>query len=118
MDWIPSGSLKGPQGDPGPQGPQGVQGQPGADGAQLEASKQWAKALMQEAGVPTAGYWPATSREQALAQVGERQEALEVLTRAGAQEISQGSFWLALGARREDRSGHGPHTGVPRRGRR
>ena len=29
---------------------------PGADGAQLEASKQWAKALMQEANVPTAGY--------------------------------------------------------------
>ena len=40
---------------------------PGADGAQLEASKQWAKALMVEAGVPTAGYWPANSREQALA---------------------------------------------------
>ncbi|MEY4430488.1 MAG: phosphoribosylamine--glycine ligase [Cyanobacteriota bacterium] len=39
---------------------------PGADGAQLEASKQWAKALMVEAGVPTAGYWPANSREQAL----------------------------------------------------
>ena len=34
MAWIPSGSLKGPHGDPGPQGPQGVQGQPGADGAQ------------------------------------------------------------------------------------
>ena len=34
MAWIPSGSLKGPQGDLGPQGPQGVQGQPGADGAQ------------------------------------------------------------------------------------
>ncbi|MFM8674514.1 MAG: phosphoribosylamine--glycine ligase [Vulcanococcus sp.] len=40
---------------------------PGADGAQLEASKQWAKALMVEAGVPTAGHWPANSREQALA---------------------------------------------------
>jgi phosphoribosylamine--glycine ligase len=40
---------------------------PGADGARLEASKQWAKALMQEAGVPTAGYWPAGSREEALA---------------------------------------------------
>ena len=36
---------------------------------------------------------------EALAQVGERQEALEVLTRAGAQDVSQGSFWLALGAR-------------------
>ena len=40
---------------------------PGADGAQLEASKRWAKALMQEAGVPTAGYWWADSEEQALA---------------------------------------------------
>jgi phosphoribosylamine--glycine ligase len=40
---------------------------PGADGARLEASKHWAKALMQEAGVPTAGYWRAESREQALA---------------------------------------------------
>lgn len=40
---------------------------PGADGAQLEASKQWAKALMLEAGVPTAGYWAASSREEALA---------------------------------------------------
>ncbi|MBD2423513.1 phosphoribosylamine--glycine ligase [Cyanobium sp. FACHB-13342] len=40
---------------------------PGADGAQLEASKQWAKALMVEAGIPTAGFWPASSREQALA---------------------------------------------------
>lgn len=40
---------------------------PGADGARLEASKRWAKALMQEAGVPTAGYWWAGSEEQALA---------------------------------------------------
>ena len=40
---------------------------PGADGAQLEASKQWAKALMQEAGVPTAGHWPASSEAEALA---------------------------------------------------
>jgi phosphoribosylamine--glycine ligase len=39
---------------------------PGADGAQLEASKQWAKALMVEAGVPTAGYWAASSLEEAL----------------------------------------------------
>lgn len=46
---------------------------PGADGAQLEASKHWAKALMQEAGVPTAGYWWAGSEEEALA----------VLSRAG-----------------------------------
>ena len=40
---------------------------PGADGAQLEASKQWAKALMVEAAIPTAGYWPAEDRDQALA---------------------------------------------------
>ena len=40
---------------------------PGADGAQLEASKQWAKALMVEAAIPTAGYWPASNREEALA---------------------------------------------------
>ena len=40
---------------------------PGADGAQLEASKHWAKALMQSAGVPTAGYWPASSETEALA---------------------------------------------------
>ena len=39
---------------------------PGADGARLEASKQWAKELMQEACIPTAGYWAANSREQAL----------------------------------------------------
>jgi len=51
---------------------------PGADGAQLEASKQWAKALMQEAGVPTAGYWPATSREQALAVLEEQGRPLVV----------------------------------------
>jgi len=47
---------------------------PGADGAQLEASKQWAKALMVEAGIPTAGYWSASSREEAL-------ELLEQLNR-------------------------------------
>jgi phosphoribosylamine--glycine ligase len=40
---------------------------PGADGAQLEASKQWAKALMVEAGVPTARHWPADNLDTALA---------------------------------------------------
>ncbi|MFN9931925.1 MAG: phosphoribosylamine--glycine ligase [Cyanobacteriota bacterium] len=40
---------------------------PGADGARLEASKQWAKTLMHEAGIPTADFWPATTMEQALA---------------------------------------------------
>ena len=42
---------------------------PGADGARLEASKQWAKALMQEAGVPTAAHWAPTSLAEALAVV-------------------------------------------------
>ncbi len=51
---------------------------PGADGAQLEASKQWAKALMVEAGIPTAGYWHATSREQALAVLNQQQTPLVV----------------------------------------
>jgi phosphoribosylamine--glycine ligase len=40
---------------------------PGAAGARLEASKQWAKALMVEAGVPTAGHWPADRLDDALA---------------------------------------------------
>ncbi|MEB3199134.1 MAG: phosphoribosylamine--glycine ligase [Synechococcaceae cyanobacterium] len=40
---------------------------PGADGARLEASKQWAKQLMGEAGVPTAGHWVADSLDEALA---------------------------------------------------
>ncbi len=39
---------------------------PGADGAQLEASKNWAKELMEEASIPTAHYWKATSEEDAL----------------------------------------------------
>jgi phosphoribosylamine---glycine ligase len=39
---------------------------PGADGAQLEASKRWAKTLMQEAGVPTSGFWAASSEAEAL----------------------------------------------------
>jgi phosphoribosylamine--glycine ligase len=51
---------------------------PGADGAQLEASKQWAKALMQEAGVPTAAYWPADRLEDALAVLGQQNRPLVV----------------------------------------
>jgi phosphoribosylamine--glycine ligase len=39
---------------------------PGADGAQREASKRWAKTLMQDAGVPTSGFWAASSEAQAL----------------------------------------------------
>jgi len=39
---------------------------PGKDGAQLEASKDWAKALMIENNIPTAKYWSAGSKEEAL----------------------------------------------------
>ncbi|MEO1001773.1 MAG: phosphoribosylamine--glycine ligase [Cyanobacteria bacterium J06638_7] len=39
---------------------------PGADGARLEASKHWAKTLMREAGVATAGHWWASSEDEAL----------------------------------------------------
>ena len=40
---------------------------PGAEGAQLEASKAWAKQLMQDAGVPTARHWAVSSEAEALA---------------------------------------------------
>ena len=40
---------------------------PGADGAQLEASKAWAKQLMQDAGIPTARHWAVSSEADALA---------------------------------------------------
>jgi phosphoribosylamine--glycine ligase len=40
---------------------------PGREGALLEASKGWAKQLMREAGVPTAGYWQAGDEVTALA---------------------------------------------------
>ena len=39
---------------------------PGKDGAQLEASKDWSKALMIENNIPTAKYWSAKSKEEAL----------------------------------------------------
>ncbi|HCX53420.1 MAG TPA: phosphoribosylamine--glycine ligase [Synechococcus sp. UBA9887] len=40
---------------------------PDAAGAQLEASKAWAKQLMQDAAVPTAGHWSVHSEDEALA---------------------------------------------------
>ena len=46
---------------------------PSAEGAQLEASKAWSKALMQDAGIPTAGHWSVSSEA----------DALDVLTRVG-----------------------------------
>ena len=39
---------------------------PGKEGAQLEASKKWAKSLMIENNIPTANYWSAESKEEAL----------------------------------------------------
>ena len=51
---------------------------PGAEGAQLEASKAWAKQLMQEAGVPTAGHWAVSSEAEALAVLQEVQRPLVV----------------------------------------
>ncbi|WP_269606714.1 phosphoribosylamine--glycine ligase [Prochlorococcus marinus] len=39
---------------------------PGKDGAQLEASKEWSKALMIENNIPTAKYWSTGSKEEAL----------------------------------------------------
>ncbi len=40
---------------------------PGKEGAQLEASKQWAKELMVEANIPTAKFWTAKNKAEALA---------------------------------------------------
>jgi phosphoribosylamine--glycine ligase len=51
---------------------------PGADGALLEASKAWAKQLMLEAGIPTAGHWTVTSAEEGLALVTQLQRPLVV----------------------------------------
>jgi phosphoribosylamine--glycine ligase len=51
---------------------------PDAKGAQLEASKQWAKALMVDAGIPTARHWAASSLEAALAVVDDVGEPLVV----------------------------------------
>ena len=39
---------------------------PGKDGAQLEASKEWSKALMIENNIPTAKYWSTESKKEAL----------------------------------------------------
>ncbi len=40
---------------------------PGKDGAQLEASKEWAKKLMNEEGIPTAKHWAVKNTEEAIA---------------------------------------------------
>ena len=51
---------------------------PSAEGAQLEASKAWAKQLMQEAGIPTAGYWTVTNEQDGLALLQQLQRPLVV----------------------------------------
>ena len=51
---------------------------PGADGARLETSKTWAKELMREAGVPTAGYWSVMSLEEAMTVLYTQGKALVV----------------------------------------
>ncbi|MEB3234168.1 MAG: phosphoribosylamine--glycine ligase [Cyanobacteriota bacterium] len=86
---------------------------PGGDGAQLEASKQWAKALMVEAGIPTARHWSATTLEQALTVLQQIHQPLVVKadglaagkgvtvaasvaeTRAAIEEIFSGRFGAA-----------------------
>jgi len=102
---------------------------PGADGAQLEASKQWAKALMVEAGVPTAGYWQANSREEALAALEAQAKPLVVKAdglaagkgvtvaetieeaRSAIEEIFAGRFGGDASLVLEERT-HGPEVSV------
>ncbi|MEY3963036.1 MAG: phosphoribosylamine--glycine ligase, partial [Cyanobacteriota bacterium] len=102
---------------------------PGADGAQLEASKQWAKQLMVEAGVPTAGYWKANSREEALAALEAHGKPLVVKAdglaagkgvtvaetieeaRSAIEEIFEGRFGAGASLVLEERT-HGPEVSV------
>ena len=102
---------------------------PGADGARLEASKQWAKALMVEAGVPTAGYWQASSREEALQALEAQGKPLVVKAdglaagkgvtvaetideaRAAIEEIFAGRFGDGASLVLEERT-HGPEVSV------
>jgi phosphoribosylamine--glycine ligase len=102
---------------------------PGADGAQLEASKQWAKALMVEAGVPTAGYWKANSRDEALAALEAQGKPLVVKAdglaagkgvtvaesieeaRSAIEEIFEGRFGAGASLVLEERT-HGPEVSV------
>ncbi|MFM7548059.1 MAG: phosphoribosylamine--glycine ligase, partial [Cyanobacteriota bacterium] len=102
---------------------------PGADGAQLEASKQWAKALMQEAGVPTAGHWSANSEAEALAVLEQQGQPLVVKAdglaagkgvtvaetleeaRAAVAEIFAGRFGAGVSLLLEERT-FGPEVSV------
>jgi phosphoribosylamine--glycine ligase len=103
---------------------------PGADGAQLEASKQWAKALMVEAAIPTAGYWPASSRDEALAALEAQGKPLVVKAdglaagkgvtvadtleeaRAAIEEVFSGRFGSAGASLVLEERTHGPEVSV------
>ena len=51
---------------------------PGKKGAQLEASKSWAKELMIEFNIPTAQYWQAKNKNEALTILSNQNTALVV----------------------------------------
>ncbi|WP_413429844.1 phosphoribosylamine--glycine ligase [Synechococcus sp. Cu2B8-bc1011] len=51
---------------------------PSAEGAQLEASKAWAKQLMQDAEIPTAGYWTVANEQDGIALLEQLQRPLVV----------------------------------------
>jgi phosphoribosylamine---glycine ligase len=61
---------------------------PSQAGAQIEASKAWAKALMQEAGVPTAASRPFSDLGAALAYV--RQQSLPIVVKADGLAAGKG----------------------------
>ena len=86
---------------------------PSAEGAQLEASKEWAKTVMNESGVPTAKFWSIDSEEEASRILDEYQQPLVVKadglasgkgvsvcenlkeTREAIKEIFEGKFGAA-----------------------
>ncbi len=83
---------------------------PCSKGAQLESSKDWAKKLMKEAGIPTAKHWVATTEVEALSTLEQMQCPLVVKadglaagkgvtvansieeTKQAIQEVFQGKF--------------------------
>jgi len=103
---------------------------PGADGARLEASKQWAKQLMVEAGIPTAGHWPAASLAEALAVLEAEGRPLVVKAdglaagkgvtvaetvadcRAAIEEMFDGRFGMAGASLVLEERSHGPEVSV------
>lgn len=61
---------------------------PTQEGAQIESSKAWAKALMQEAGIPTAGSAVFTDAEAALAHV--RTQGIPIVIKADGLAAGKG----------------------------